>query len=104
MVSNTPRPLIQGFGQSRPWLGTSSAARSVQAARLALRMFVYRTVCFFLSHLLPWKLAFAVLRRVRPVARLGKTLIVTKAEDVRQVLDRFDDFTLSDIIEPGMPW
>jgi cytochrome P450 len=44
------------------------------------------------------------LRRVRPVFIFKKLLVVTKASDVREVLARFDDFTLSQSIEPGMPW
>src|SRR5260370_29336574 len=71
---------------------------------LAWYLFVYRSVCFLLSHLWPLKLGFAVLRRLRPVAIFGNSLVVTKASDVREVLERFDDFTLGDFIEPGMPW
>ena len=33
-----------------------------------------------------------------------KLLIVTQAREVREVLERFDDFTLGESIEPGMPW
>jgi len=104
MLSHVPKPLAQGFVQNRPLLGASLAVRLIQSALLALRMAIYRLICFSLSHLLPAKLFFAVLRRVRPVALFGKTLVVTKADDVREVLQRFDDFTLGDVIEPGMPW
>ncbi len=31
-------------------------------------------------------------------------MIVTQAREVREVLDRFDDFSLGESIEPGMPW
>jgi cytochrome P450 len=103
MISN-PEPLTQGFVQDRRSLGTSAAVRFVQSAILALQMLIYRVVCFFLSHLLIPKLFFALLRRFRPIAIFGKNLIVTKSDDVREVLERFDDFTLGDFIEPGMPW
>jgi cytochrome P450 len=104
MISNVSKPLTQGFTQNRPALGASLAARSIQSAFLALRMIGYRLKCHLLSH--PWvfKLAFAVLRRIRPLALFRKALFVTKAADVREVLDRFDDFTLGDSIAPGMPW
>jgi cytochrome P450 len=104
MISNVSKPLAQGFTENRPALGASLAVRSIQSALLALRLIRYRIACFFLSH--PWflKHAFAVLRRVRPLALLGTVLVVTKAAEVREVLDRFEDFTLGDSIAPGMPW
>jgi cytochrome P450 len=103
-MSNMSEPLAQGFTENRPALGASLAARSIQSALLALRMIGYRIRCYFLSH--PWffKLVFAVLRRVRPLALFRNALFVTKAADVREVLDRFEDFTLGDSIAPGMPW
>jgi cytochrome P450 len=69
-----------------------------------LALLVYRGVCFGLNHMAPFRLFFAALRRLRPVARIGSTLWVTKAEDVREVLSRFEDFELGQVIEPGMPW
>ncbi len=71
---------------------------------LAWHSLLYRGFCFLLSHHLPFKLMFAVLRRTRPIAVVGKNVIVTKANDVREVLDRFDDFTLNEILAEGMPW
>lgn len=71
---------------------------------LGWNLFLYRIRSYFLSHHLPLKILFAVLRRVRPISVFGKVVIVTKASDVREVLDRFDDFTLNEIIGPGMPW
>ena len=47
---------------------------------------------------------FALLRRVRPVAIIGNTVIVTQAGDIRDVLDRFDDFLLGEVLRPGIPW
>jgi cytochrome P450 len=104
MISNVSKPLAQGFTENRPALGASLAVRSIQSALLALRLIRYRIACFFLSH--PWflKHVFAVLRRVRPLALLGNVLVVTKAAEVREVLNRFEDFTLGDSIAPGMPW
>src|SRR6476660_589622 len=104
MTSNVSKPLAQGFTENRPALGASLAARSIQSALLAGRMIRYGISCFFLSH--PWffKHAFAVLRSVRPLALLGNILVVTKAADVREVLERLEDFTLGDSIAPGMPW
>ncbi len=31
-------------------------------------------------------------------------MILTKSADVREVLGRFNDFSLGEVIEPGMPW
>ncbi len=76
----------------------------LSAALLAWRMLTYRLLCFSLNHMLPLKLAFALLRRVRPLAMVSGNMVVTKSEDVREVLARFDDFQLGKFIEPGMPW
>jgi cytochrome P450 len=72
--------------------------------RLARDSFFYRVLCFLLSHHLPFKLTFAALRRARPIAVMRNLVIVTKAADVREVLDRFDDFTLNEVLGEGMPW
>jgi cytochrome P450 len=104
MNSNGSEPVVQGLSQDRSSRRSYSPDRLVKSVLLAWHMVVYRTVCFLLSRLWPFKLAFAVLRRVRPVAIFGASLVVTKAADVREVLDRFDDFTLGDFIDPGMPW
>jgi cytochrome P450 len=79
--------------------------RSIRKSiRLIWGSITYRVICFFLNHHLPFKLAFALLRRVRPVAAICSAVVVTKAGDVRDVLDRFDDFQLGEVIRPGMPW
>lgn len=39
-----------------------------------------------------------------PISIFGKLVVLTKMSDVREVLGRFDDFTLGEVIEPGMPW
>ena len=77
------------------------------AGRLALRwkLFLYRITCFLLSYPGPLRFLFAMLRWFRPIANLwGSTFAVSKASDVREVLERFDDFTLHDILDPGIPW
>jgi cytochrome P450 len=79
--------------------------RFIKARRLALRMRLYRVQCHFLCQLGFLKLLFSVLRRFRPVFVFSnKLLVVTQAREVREVLERFDDFTLGESIEPGMPW
>ena len=71
---------------------------------LIWRSVTYRTFCFFLNHHLPSKLIFALLRRVRPVAIVWGIAIATKASDIRDVLDRFDDFLLGEVLRPNIPW
>ncbi len=78
--------------------------RFIKARRIALRMRLYRVQCHFLCQLGLFKFVFSVLRRFRPVFIFHKLMIVTQAREVREVLERFDDFTLGESIEPGMPW
>jgi cytochrome P450 len=89
-------------------VAVSSAANGKSGLFEAMRNFreamQYRFSCYVLSHLLLLKTVFAVLRVVRPVMLVGNILVVTKAREVREVLERFDDFVLGDSIEPGMPW
>ncbi|MGO4714817.1 cytochrome P450 [Bradyrhizobium sp. 2TAF24] len=88
-----------------PVVATSAApSDGAPAAPSRLAMLVYRLLCLAFCHMLPLKLAFALLRRVRPLALVRGTLWLTKADDVREVLGRFDDFHLAQVIEPGMPW
>lgn len=82
----------------------SRLERFIKARRLALRMQAYRVQCHFLCQLGLLKFLFSVLRRFRPIFIFRKLLIVTQAREVREVLERFDDFTLGESIEPGMPW
>jgi cytochrome P450 len=49
-------------------------------------------------------LLFAVLRHVRPIAVIGNVVFVSKAGDVREVLGRFEDFTLAQVLGPKIPW
>lgn len=83
---------------------SSATSDGAPAAPSRLAMLVYRLLCLAFCHMLPFKLVFALLRRVRPLALFGSTLWVTRADDVTEVLGRFDDFHLAEVIEPGMPW
>ena len=82
----------------------SRLERFIKARRLALRMQAYRVQCHFLCQLGLLKFLFSVLRRFRPIFIFHKLMIVTQAREVREVLERFDDFSLGESIEPGMPW
>jgi cytochrome P450 len=106
MSANIPKSMVED-----PVLGDSGRAASIGSLEgifstivFSWRMFSYRTICYFLSHLGLLRFVFDLLRVVRPVSLFAKTLVVTKATEVREVLGRFDDFFLSEFIEPGMPW
>jgi len=94
------------FSSRRRWTDRyrSALGRLVQSISLALGLVLYHSVCFFLSHPRPLNVLFAALRRTRPIAVVGRTVLVTKASDVREVLERFDDFTLAEVLGPRMPW
>ena len=104
MASNMSEPLVQCTLRDRYSQFARRVERFIQSTILAWQLRVYRTRCFFLCHLGVLKVGFALLRRLRPVFIFRKLLVVTKASEVREVLGRFDDFTLSQSIEPGMPW
>ena len=104
MASNIPKPLVQCGSRDRYSQFTLSVVRFVRSIRFALAMLAYRVSCFFLCHLWFFKFSFGLLRRFRPVFIFKKVLIVTRAREVREVLQRFDDFTLGNFIDPGMPW
>lgn len=92
--------------ESPRWRATDggSLTRLVETMSLARKMAGYHFSSYIFSHLWLLKVVFAVLRRVRPISIFGKLVILTKMRDVREVLVRFDDFTLGEVIEPGMPW
>jgi cytochrome P450 len=104
MDTNIPKPVMQCGSRDRYSQFTRWVERRIQLGRLAFHLRLYRVSCFFLCHLGFFKLGFDLLRRFRPVFIFKKLLIVTKAREVREVLQRFDDFTLGDFIDPGMPW
>lgn len=87
------------YFQFASWLGDF-----IENRRRDFRMYRYRLSCHILCQLGLLKFAFSVLRRFRPVFIVNKILVVTQASEVREVLERFDDFTLGDSIDPGMPW
>ncbi|MBQ8103934.1 MAG: cytochrome P450 [Afipia sp.] len=78
--------------------------RLLQRISLARQMASYRFSSYIFCHLWLLKLVFTLLRRVRPISIFGKLVVLTKMSDVREVLGRFDDFTLGEVIDPGMPW
>lgn len=115
MSTNVPDSMIEGphRGSSaaaaaprRHWRATDGGAltRLLQRISLARQMASYRFSSYIFSHLWLLKLVFTLLRRVRPISIFGKLVVLTKMSDVREVLGRFDDFTLGEVIEPGMPW
>lgn len=112
MSTNVPDSMIEGphhgsaAAPRRQWRATDGGAltRLLQRISLARQMASYRFSSYIFSHLWLLKLAFALLRRVRPISIFGKLVVLTKMSDVREVLGRFDDFTLGEVIEPGMPW
>jgi cytochrome P450 len=104
MASNIPKPVVQGGSRDRHSPFARSVGHFIHSIRLASHMLIYRVTCFFLCHLWLFKFGFGLLRRFRPVFIFKKLLVVTRARDVREVLQRFDDFTLGDFIDPGMPW
>jgi cytochrome P450 len=67
-------------------------------------MLLYRVQCYLLSHPTFLALVFAFIRRVRPIAIVRKVVVVTKARDVREALDRLADFTLAEDLGPKIPW
>lgn len=71
-------------------------------AKLALAS--YHATCFALSHPGPFRILFTLLRRLRPIAIVGNTVLVANGACVREVLDRFEDFTLGEVLGPRMPW
>jgi cytochrome P450 len=104
MSSNIPKPLMQCGSRDRYSPFARSVGHFLQSIRLASHMLIYRVSCFFLCHLWLVKFGFGLLRRFRPVFIFKNLLVVTRARDVREVLQRFEDFTLGDFIDPGMPW
>jgi hypothetical protein len=75
-----------------------------QYIRTSLVELLYYLECYVVSYPFLLRMMFAVVRSVRPIAVFHKTVWVSKASDVREVLQRFDDFTLAEILGPKMPW
>lgn len=115
MRTDVPESVVENSRSGSPtaaaverphWQATDSGtlARFGQRVVLACNMARYRFSTYIFAHLWLLKLVFVVLRRVRPVAVFGNVVVLTKMRDIREVLGRFDDFTLGEVIEPGMPW
>ena len=104
MDTNIFKSTMRRESPDRYFKFVSRLERFTEARRLAFRMQLYRVQCHFLCQLGLFKFLFSVLRRFRPIFIFNKLLVVTQAHEVREVLDRFDDFTLGESIDPGMPW
>jgi cytochrome P450 len=106
MDAHIPKPLMQDASPDNYSPAAQRVERFIQSCRLALRLLRYRSFCYFLDHLWLLQHLSDLLRRLRPifVLRRVRVVVVTRAREVREVLQRFDDFTLGDIIDPGMPW
>ena len=88
----------------RSYRSPTMVGSSFESLSVRIGLFKYNGLCWVLSHPLPLKLLFAFIRRARPVAIIGKAVVVTKARDVRDVLDRLEDFTVAEVLGPNMPW
>lgn len=96
---------IEASGQAATARASGSTLGNlIRLPRRLLEAGKYRFTCYIFSHLWLLKLLFGFLRVVRPIMIFGKIAVVTKARDIREVLERFDDFVLGGVIEPGMPW
>jgi cytochrome P450 len=104
MGTSIPKPVRQSRSRDRYSQFASGTKRFIQSLRLAFHVLLYRVTCFFLCHLALYKFIFRLLQRLRPVFIFNRFMFVTRAREVREVLQRFDDFTLGDFIAPGMPW
>jgi cytochrome P450 len=72
--------------------------------RLRLQLLSYKFQCGMMNHPSPLRHFFALLRRFWPTAILGKHVLVTKGEDVRDVLRRLADFGNAEVLSSKMPW
>src|SRR6201991_3451406 len=104
MDAHVPKPLMQDVSRDSYSPAAKRVERFTKSCRRALLLVWYRLQCLLLDHLGFLKWVTDRLRRRRPVFVLGKLVVVTRAREAREVLQRFDDFTLGEIIDPGMPW
>ena len=88
--------------QGQTHAADNAVKRIVQRIKLRLRLLLYHFTIYLTSH--PWLLRsfFARLRASRPVLTKGKFTLVTRHEDVRQVLNRMNDFTLAELTQDQM--
>ena len=104
MDAHIPRPLMQDASRDSYAPAAKRVERFTKSCRRFLLLVRYRVMCYFLDHLWLFQRVFDLLRLLRPIFVFRKIVVVTRAREVREVLQRFDDFTLGDIIDPGMPW
>jgi cytochrome P450 len=57
-----------------------------------------------MNHPTPLRVVLGVLRRFRPTTIVGKVAVVTRGDDVRDVLHRLPDFGNAEVLSPKMPW
>lgn len=91
-------------GSSGPGGIQPQASGWLARLRMSAGMIGYHLTAWALSHPFPLRPLFAFLRGVRPVAVLGSTVLVANGADAREVLNRFEDFTLGEVLSPRMPW
>ena len=86
-------------------LGRGRWRERLRPIRLAVPILMYHLMCYLLSHRYPLNMVFALVRGLRPIAVVfGNYVVVTKHCDVREVLGRSNDFNISDLLAPNMPW
>jgi len=83
---------------------SSSQGGVFESIWLGLELIAYRLKCYFLTRPYPLMVVFAIVRRVRSIAVIGSVVLVSKAKDVREVLGRLNDFNVSELLGPAMPW
>lgn len=76
----------------------------IACVRIFFGLIAYHLTSWGLSHPYPLRPLFALLRRIRPVAMVGDTVLLAHGADAREALSRFEDFTLGEVLSPRMPW
>ena len=71
------------------WFGPAGRKKAIRALRLR--------VVARLNHTPLLRAVFGVLRRAAPVLKVGKAVVVTRHDDVVEVFDREDDFTIAEL-------
>jgi cytochrome P450 len=83
----------------------ASRSRLRNAFSTAIGLLKYRVTCWVVSDPYVLRVLFGFLRCVRPVAIFfRKLVVVTKYRNVRDILDRVTDFSISEFMAPNMPW
>jgi cytochrome P450 len=73
-----------------------------RAMGLALRVLIWRVMTYQVTHPRFLRIAFGVLRRVRPIFIMRKNVLATRHEDVKAVLCRDADFTSAEYTQARM--